>query len=121
MSQHDEESRRLAGLLGDLIRLSRRSLRSLERDLEISSAGLSKILNGTVRLQMTHILSIVETLGIPPGSFFQLAFPKTEPPNPLIRQLHGMLGEEAPAEVEDSTEFDEQVRQALVRLLGSTG
>lgn len=119
---HDEETRRVAKLLGVLVRTSDRSLRSLEQDLGLGSAGLSKILNGTVRLQLSHILKITEALGVEPGHFFRWAFPTQGRPSGLIQnaQAATTAAGEALAESEPgSPEFDEQVKQALLRLLNS--
>lgn len=113
----------MAKLLGVLVRTSDRSLRSLEQELGLGSAGLSKILNGTVRLQLSHILKITEALGVEPGHFFRWAFPTQGRPSGLIQNAQAATAaasEPLPEASEpDSPLFDEQVKQALLRLLTS--
>ena len=120
----DSEVRRLAELLDRVVRLSKRSRRSLESDLGLGSSGLSKVLNGTVRLQFSHVLSILEAIQVDPYDFFRSAYPERRwKKNPIVEQLHipgEQEGTEARhlAEDDDLPEFDERVRQVLLRLLG---
>lgn len=118
-----DESRRLAHLLGVLVRTSGRSLRSLEKDLGLGSAGLSKVLNGTVRLQVEHVLRITEALGVDPGDFFRWAFPYRGRPGRLIQEAsaaQGRMAEEPEGAADEvPADFDEQVKKALLRLLGA--
>ena len=118
-SRIDSEVRRLAELLDRVVRLSKRSRRSLESDLGLGSSGLSKVLNGTVRLQFSHVLSILEAIQVDPYDFFRSAYPERRwKKNPIVEQLH-IPGEQEGTEAEDDLpEFDERVRQVLLRLLG---
>ncbi|HET9226721.1 MAG TPA: hypothetical protein VFR31_08640, partial [Thermoanaerobaculia bacterium] len=73
-SRVESDVRRLAELLEQVVRLSKRSRRSLESELGLGSSGLSKVLRGTVRLQISHVLSILEVLEVDPYDFFRAAY-----------------------------------------------
>ena len=81
------EARRLAERLALLIRASGRSLRSLEQELGLSSSMLSKMLNGTMRLQMAHVFMILRALGVGPGIFFRWAYPAEPRTSPLLDKV----------------------------------
>jgi transcriptional regulator with XRE-family HTH domain len=124
----ESEIRRLADLLGNVVRLSKRSRRSLEAALGLGSSGLSKILNGTVRLQVSHVLTLLEALRVDPYDFFRLAYSRRRlEKSPLIEQLRALVErEEAPKEKEEPPpggelpEFEERVRRVLLRLLSES-
>src|SRR4051812_47270063 len=78
----DQEARRLVHLLADLVRISGRSLRSLEEELGMGSSVMSKILNGVIRPQLSYVLLIAPAIGISPAEFFQLAYTKKMPLHP---------------------------------------
>ena len=124
---HEREAARLAELLSLLVRVSGRSRRSLEQELELGSGGLGKILGGTGRLQMSHILMILAALGVDPGDFFRWVYPFRGRSNELIenaRALGSPTPEAAsPPGVPSSPDalFDERVREALLRLLRPGG
>lgn len=110
----DERIRRITEYLHQLIEIDGRSQRALEPLLGLGSSGLSKVLNGVVRLQMSHVLRILDVLEIPPGQFFAEVFPvqgKTHPALSKLRETHGETEEE------DSQEFDSRVGRALLRFL----
>ncbi|HEX5716472.1 MAG TPA: hypothetical protein VF179_09950 [Thermoanaerobaculia bacterium] len=118
-SRLDSEVRRLAELLDRVVRLSKRSRRSLESDLGLGSSGLSKVLNGTVRLQFSHVLSILEAIQVDPYDFFRSAYPERRwKKNPIVEQLHIPGEQEGQLAEDDLSDFDERVRQVLLRLLG---
>ena len=114
---------RLRHLLSTLLASTHEPLRSIEKKMGLSSAGLSKILNGTVNLQLSHILLIIEAAGIDPGQFFQAAYPRRNQPkekNPAAEEWEATLRAQGnlPAETPTSEELKEQVREALRTLLG---
>jgi transcriptional regulator with XRE-family HTH domain len=121
------EGRRLAGLLEQLVRQSKRSRRSLEADLGLGSSGLSKILKGSIRLQVSHVLSVLEALQVDPYDYFRVAYAKRRlPKSPLIEQLRALAEaerekepseKEEPPEGDELPEFEERVRQVLLKLL----
>jgi len=120
---HEREAARLAELLSLLVRVSGRSRRSLELELELGSGGLGRILGGTGRLQMSHVLMILAALGVDPGDFFRWVYPFRGRSSELIenaRALGSPTPETAsPPDVPDSPDaaFDERVRKSLLRLL----
>jgi len=112
----DREARRLIGLLRRLVRLSNRSLRSMEDELGLGSSALSKILNGGIRPQLGTVLLLAETLGMTPAQFFQLAYREKAPIHPLAQQM--MEAEGIPVEEEAAPAVvKEQVREVLYELL----
>lgn len=121
---HERETARLAELLSLLIRVSGRSQRALEQELELGGAGLGEILGGTVGLRLGHVLMILGALGVDPGDFFRWAYPFRGQSSELIENARTLGpepevgGGEAMQSLPD-TAFDERVRQSLLRLLGS--
>jgi transcriptional regulator with XRE-family HTH domain len=121
----DLDTRRLAGLLDQLVRLSKRSRRSLEADLGLGSAGLSKILKGTIRLQFSHVQSVLAALQVDPYDFFRLAYDRRRlEESPLIEQLRARVRPDREEATEEELPeggelpgFEERVRQVLLKLL----
>ena len=70
----DEEIRRLAGLLGTLVRLSGIPAYSIERKLGMSKGTLTKVFKGQVELRMRHILLVLQAIDVPPEQFFSMAY-----------------------------------------------
>ncbi len=119
---HEREAARLAELLALLVRVSGRPRRSLEQELGLGGGGLGKILGGTARLQMSHVLMILAALGVDPGDFFRWVYPFRGRSSELIenaRALGSPEPEEAnPPAITDKA-FDDRVRESLLRLLRS--
>lgn len=111
---HDGQIRRTTRFLQQLIEIDGRSQRTLEPLLGLGSSGLSKVLHGVVRLQMDHILRILDVLEIPPGQFFAEVFPPRGRKHPSLVKLREINGE---PEEEDTPDFDARVGRALLRLL----
>jgi hypothetical protein len=129
-SRIDSETRRLADLLDQVVRLSKRSRRSLEADLGLGSSGLSKILKGTIRLQVSHVLAILEALQVDPYDFYRVAYGRRRlEKSPLIERLRALVEpereketapkEERPADG-DLPAFENRVRQVLLKLLSES-
>ena len=117
--QHEAEARRLAHILSVMVKKSGRSHRSLEEELGLASAFLSKILRGKVRLQAAHIVGICDALEVPPFQFFELAYPKKAVPlGLLMKQVRLEL--EA-SETEDLPGLEEKIKQILRKLLEEKG
>jgi hypothetical protein len=117
---HEQEAVRLAELLSLLVRVSGRPRRTLEQELGLGSGGLGKILGGTARLQMSHVLMILAALGVDPGDFFRWVYPFRGRSSELIENARALGSPEPelatlPA-VADAA-FDERVRESLLRLL----
>jgi len=121
MKTHDtdaeQEAKRLVDLLAGLVRLSGKSLRSIEAELGMGSSVLSKILSGVIRPQLSYVLMVCSALGVSPSQFFRLAYPGAGPADPLVERYREALGLPAPEEVRTPDEFDERVRESLFRLL----
>jgi transcriptional regulator with XRE-family HTH domain len=121
MDKHEEEAQRLVSLLRRLVKLSGRSMRSLEAEVDLRSSLLGKILSGTIRLQLVHLLKICDGLGMSPREFFEIAYPspgKRTARSPLARELaQDVLGPEAQPGKGSGDDLDEQVRDSLRRLL----
>ena len=114
----DSEVRRLADLLDHVVRLSKRSRRSLEADLGLGSSGLSKILKGTIRLQVSHVLSVLEALQVDPYDFFRVAYGRRRlEKSPLIEQLRALVEPEERPVGGELPDFEDRVRQVLLKLL----
>jgi transcriptional regulator with XRE-family HTH domain len=131
----DEEVTRLLALLDDLIRLSKRSQRDLEREFGFGNGVLSKILSGQISPKLQHALLIAYGLGLAPAEFFALAYAdrkRTEEP-PLVRQLKAaegwQLGEPAPVSASvppmppmpDDEQLDRRIEAAVERVLKRRG
>lgn len=112
--EYEQEARRIARYLHQLIRIQERSQRSIEQELGLGSAILSKMLNGTIRLQMSHVLMILSVLDVPPGQFFRVMYPKKGREHPALVKMRQAAGEDLE---DDSPEFDDRVRRALLRVL----
>jgi hypothetical protein len=122
MDQHEQEVRRLTELLDAVVRVTRHTRRDIEQELGLGSASLSKILSGTVRLQVIHLLMIAEAVGMTPGEFFKLAYPGVELRSPAARSVAATLGLSPGSGAPESPgEFEERVKQALLHLLGVKG
>jgi transcriptional regulator with XRE-family HTH domain len=122
--RYEPDIDRVRGLLSTLLAVTRKPLRTLEKEMGLGSAGLSKILNGTVNLQLSHILLICEAAGVAPGRFFRAAYPRLgEGPSPAAEEWEASLQAQGVLPLEDesrppSEELKEQVREALRSLLG---
>ena len=113
----DEESRRLARLLGSLLKLDHRSVRSVEQELGLGSSALGKVLNGTIRLQASHIFMVLNVLEMTPAQFFHTVYPQKPSVHRLAQELRTAQGLPSAAEPEDP-ELEEKVKRILLRLLG---
>lgn len=121
--RYEAEIDRIRNLLSTLLAATHEPLRSLEKKMGLSSAGLSKILNGTVNLQLSHILLIAEATGIDPGQFFHAAYPRrseAKSKNPAAEEWEATLRAQGdlPADSAADEEIKQQVRDALRSLLG---
>lgn len=116
----EEESLRLANLLLRLVRLSGRSVRSIEHELGVGSSALGKVLKGNIRLQISHVVMVCNVLGLTPAHFFQLAYPKKQPRNALVEELERADRAEAHNELlSDRREAEELVRRVLREIFSS--
>ncbi|HEX3127006.1 MAG TPA: hypothetical protein VH394_06725 [Thermoanaerobaculia bacterium] len=117
-----DDSRRLAELLALLVRVSGRSRRSIEEEMGLGSSGLSKILGGTVRLQVSHVLDILAVLQVDPGDFFRMVFPRRRlRQSPILEKARPFLQADPMDSAEDAfeelPEFEERVRRVLLQMI----
>jgi len=113
----DKEARRLMELLSRLVKMSSRSLRSMEDDLGMGSSVMSKILNGVIRPQLSYVILIAGALGLSPADFFQLAYPRKTAVHPLVQKYQEATGQAVDEEL-PAADLKEQVREVLLELLG---
>lgn len=127
------DSRRLAELLALLVRVSGRSRRSIEEEMGLGSSGLSKILGGTVRLQVSHVLDVLAVLQVDPGDFFRMAFPRRRlRQSPLLEKVRALAqtkpegagdsgGDPAEDAFDELPDFEERVRRVLLQMITGEG
>jgi len=113
----DGQVQKIAESLDRLLRLSGRTRRELEEELGLGSAGVSKILKGTVRLQMSHVFLLTQALGVDPGQFFRWALPPQGTLSPLLAKALGQTKDDGAALVDDD-ELERRMKRILARLLG---
>ncbi len=82
----DQEARRLARLLINLLKLADLS-DSAEERLGLGGSGLSRLQNGEIRLRVGHLVTILDLLEMSPAKLFQMAYPK----EPLTRRVKDEL------------------------------
>jgi hypothetical protein len=84
---YEEETRRLAELIGSVVRLSGRPLDSVASAAGLCEETLAAIFGGTAKLEVAHILRLAEAFGVHPSEFFVLAFPRRVPSGDTTRKL----------------------------------
>src|SRR5439155_8671852 len=99
-------------------KLDHRSVRSVEQDLGLGSSALGKVLNGTIRLQVSHIFMVLNVLEMTPAQFFHSVYPRKPPMHRLTRDLREAQGLPAVDEEQDDPELEEKVKRVLLRILG---
>lgn len=68
------------------------SNREIEKKLGLSYGYLSRLFSGSIELKVEHILQILEVLGLTPGEFFQLAYPRRNtPPSDAADRIRSVL------------------------------
>jgi transcriptional regulator with XRE-family HTH domain len=74
----DAETQRLVDLLKRCCRALGFSNRELARHLEVSPGYVSKLLSGASPLRLEHVVRLCYAMGVEPGEFFALAFPRSD-------------------------------------------
>jgi transcriptional regulator with XRE-family HTH domain len=87
----EAEARRLMALLAVRVRLSKRSMRSLETELGLSSSVVGKILSGVIRPQLSYLLMIAAAIGVSPEEFFASAYPQPPEPPDLDARIEAIV------------------------------
>lgn len=80
--RYEAEAKRLARVLATIAREKRASIRSLERKMEVGESVFSKVLRGTVTLQVRHVLMIADALEIGWSELFARAYGYAPSPPP---------------------------------------
>ncbi len=78
---------------------------------------LSKTLNGTMRLQVTHVFMILRVLGVGPGVFFRWAFPAESRTSTLIEKVRASEGSLQHRPPDDDPEFEARVEKVVRRVV----
>lgn len=108
-------------LLGILIRITGWTQRRLDRRLGYSLGYMSRLLTGNTKLLYTHILEILNAIGIEPARFFAVLHPDHSPEHllALIEETQRIAagGEEDPARLP----VGKRVRLAVDRLQAEFG
>jgi transcriptional regulator with XRE-family HTH domain len=120
--RYSEETLRLAGMLKTLAKSQRRSIRSIEQQMGVSTSIFHKVLKGDVTFHIRHLLMILDALEIDWAEFFHIAYPRAgatpaASDDSLLGDLDRALGvlEPAAEEISDAR-FAERVRQVLTHL-----
>jgi transcriptional regulator with XRE-family HTH domain len=115
-----DEIRRLLAAVRTAIRLSGVSYRQIERELQLSTGYLTRILAGQVQLRVTHVLSICLVIGVPPASFFAALYPPAPPASEAETRLLKGLAQlhPKPALVRDPETLLNELRDFLEDLRG---
>jgi transcriptional regulator with XRE-family HTH domain len=117
----EEEAARLMRLLARLVRLSKKSMRTLGAELDLGSSMVSKILTGVVRPQLSYLLMFAKAVGVSPEEFFSLAYRlKKRPTNALVKELleaEGAAEEEPDVLRVTQAQLDQMVEAAVRRTL----
>lgn len=125
MRKADPEVERLAELLRTFIRAAGLSMRELDEKLGLSPSYASRLLKGDLRLR--HLLQVLQVLGVAPGAFFELAFPKAERQGAdvrLVQEVRRAMGQAPPApqaKRRRDSDLDRRIRNALRRILQEAG
>ncbi|HEX9669239.1 MAG TPA: helix-turn-helix transcriptional regulator [Thermoanaerobaculia bacterium] len=70
------DERELRQVLREAVRLTGRSHRDLEEQLEIGHGNIQKLLTGRARVTVRHLLAFAELLDVPAAEFLALAYPE---------------------------------------------
>jgi transcriptional regulator with XRE-family HTH domain len=121
--RYTEETLRLAGMLKGLAKSKRRSIRSIEQQMGVSTSIFHKVLKGDVTFHIRHLLMILDALEIDWAEFYHMAYPRASAPaaagsDSLLGDLDRALAGREPAAAEEvsDAEFEERVKQVLAHL-----
>ena len=115
-----EEVERIRAALRTAIRLSGVSSRQIERDLDLSTGYLTRILAGHVELRVVHVLSICQRIGLPPGNFFGALFPLRKDAGSRLAQGLSQLHPDQ-AQRPDPEALVHELRESIDRLESVVG
>jgi hypothetical protein len=89
-----EDVERLRRALRDLVSLSLRSLRDVERELAAHGRGfdVSRLLSGRFGLKVHQLLDLCRAIGVHPMELFRLAFEEPRTPSPIVERMAALVG-----------------------------
>lgn len=98
MGKNDPRSLRLLELVREEVRRSGRSLRDIERELDLGHGTLGNIFRGRTELRLRHVVMLARALHFEPGDLLREAY-RTEPPEPppppplpvSLEELRGLI------------------------------
>ncbi|MFL6198263.1 MAG: helix-turn-helix domain-containing protein [Thermoanaerobaculia bacterium] len=99
--RYEEEALRLVRLLSSMAKEKRVSIRSLEKKMGVGDSVFSKVLRGTIKPQVRHVLMIADAL--------EIGWPE------LFAQAYGLAVPRAARALEPA-EMEEQMVSLLLRL-----
>lgn len=119
--RYEDETLRLAGMVKTLAKSKRRSIRSVEQQMGVSTSIFHKVLKGDVTFHIRHLLMMLDALEIDWAEFFHMAYPRTSASaargDSLLGDLDRALGAGRPAAEEISdADFEERVKRVLAHL-----
>ncbi|HET9225831.1 MAG TPA: hypothetical protein VFR31_04150 [Thermoanaerobaculia bacterium] len=94
---NDQEISRITRMLKAAVRFAGVPHRQIEREMDMSTGYLSRILSGKVELRVQHVLGVCQAIGMPAAAFFEAAYPARQF-NPETSRLVAALQELLPAE-----------------------
>ncbi|HEX3128425.1 MAG TPA: hypothetical protein VH394_13930 [Thermoanaerobaculia bacterium] len=80
MEKNDPSSRRLLDLVRERVRLSGRSHRDLERELDLGHGTLGNIFRGRTELRLRHVAMLGRVLRFEPVDLLNEAYRTSQPP-----------------------------------------
>jgi hypothetical protein len=83
MENNDSRNKRLLELVRERVRLSGRSHRDLERELELGHGTLGNILRGRTELRLRHVTMLGQALGFDPAEVLNEVYGPGSPDRPL--------------------------------------
>jgi transcriptional regulator with XRE-family HTH domain len=120
-SMPHEEAQRLLSLLRVAMRMLDVSNREIEKKLGLSYGYLSRLFSGSIELKVEHILQILEILGLTPGEFFQLAYPRRNtPPSEAANRIRSLLDGLGPLPPEEPPTRPTMTREEMEEIIAAT-
>jgi len=114
----DQETQRLLNLLKITLRILGVTNREVARRLGISPSYISKLFSGVSELRLDHVVRICKAVGLEPGEFFSLAYPRQTSSSAAATQLRDLLQTiqlPPPPAPKPKREIDDDQLQAVVK------
>jgi transcriptional regulator with XRE-family HTH domain len=100
------ETRRVARLLASWVEGSGMAIREIEREVGWANGALGRILEGERALRYSHVIAVLDAIGVPPVQFFAAAYPAPEDARkPFENEIvPGLTRDRLFAEIQDAVE-----------------